>query len=88
MKTDEQIAKELYTESYQVSEKIGCIAGIQSGRELSDEKALRFAEWLGVCGYKWCESDDCYYKSNGLLCTVKELYVSKEFNFYYNSLKK
>lgn len=57
---------------------------------LSDEKALRFAEWNKINGYlfnrfsgKWYKNmldDDCF--------TTSELYTSKEFADYLNGLKK
>jgi len=57
---------------------------------LSDEKALRFAEWNKNNGYlfnrfsgKWYKNmldDDCF--------TTEEIYTSKAFEDYLNGLKK
>ena len=101
MKTDEEQAKEYAEKEFPVKtdrtinygnevKHYPFIVGFKIGRELSDEKALRFAEWNKNNGYlfnrfsgKWYKNmldDDCF--------TTEEIYTSKAFEDYLNGLKK
>ena len=100
--TDEQIAKKYadnrwdrLTYSYEQT----YLDGIKKGRELSDEKAMRFAEWTSANRFHYNSDSEKYWKVKSFikdeivdatvtLFTTEELYTSKEFEEYLNEFKK
>lgn len=94
--TDEQIAKD-FSENPNSGRcsrdlEIGCAYGLEKGRELEREKAMRFAEWTHseFCVYKWI-GDDTLVKDSLIqrnVSSTDQLYTSKAFQDYLNGLKK
>lgn len=94
---DEQRAKE-YSESHWdipgYSYEQSYLDGLQKGRELEAEKAMRFAEWCQNGPYMWhgffCgwfhKFESIHIKEN--IKTTEELYNSKEFLTYLNTVKQ
>jgi hypothetical protein len=105
MKTDEEQAKEYAEKEFPVKtdrtinygnevKHYPFIVGFKIGRELSDEKALRFAEFTSHNCDLWTTNPTTYKLLDEDACAIgepigeKQLYASKEFEQYLNGLKK
>ena len=67
----------------------GFIAGLQKGRELESEKAMRFAEWLSITGWSYLQEYEAWRQRKNLeYFTTYELYNSQEFVNYLKQFEK
>jgi hypothetical protein len=60
------------------------LSGLQKGRELESEKAIRFAEWLSITGWLYLQEYEAWSQGKKHLeyFTTYELYNSQEFEGY------
>ena len=68
----------------------GFLSGIEKGRELEAEKAMRFAEWLSVTGWLYLQEYEAWSQGKKHLeyFTTYELYNSQEFEGYLKQFEK